>query len=171
MNLLKNKVLWLKLPKHLNTLNQIYGLVVAKRGWHRGITGIVASNIKDRYYRPVFFIAIEDDEAHASGRGIDGINLAESLDACSDLLIKHGGHKAAAGFSIKTENIPLFEDYFNQYAQKNLSSEDLAPKLHYDFEVQIPNLTLETIEELSSLEPHGTGNDAPVLIMKNLIII
>ena len=149
-------------------LNQVYGLVIAKRGWHRGITGIVASNIKDRYYRPVFCIAIEDDESHASGRGIDGINLAESLDACSDLLIKHGGHKAAAGFSIKTENIPLFEDYFNQYAQKNLSPEDLAPKLLYDFEVQIPNLTLETIEELSSLEPHGTGNDAPVLIMKNL---
>ena len=149
-------------------LNQAYGLVVAKRGWHRGITGIVASNIKDRYHRPVFFIAIEDDEAYASGRGIDGINLAESLDSCSDLLIKHGGHKAAAGFSIKTENIPLFEDYFNQYARENLSAEDLVLKLHYDFEVQIPNLTLEAIEELSSLEPHGVDNNAPTLIMRDL---
>ena len=93
-------------------LSQVSGLVVAKRGWQRGITGIVASNIKDRYHRPVFFIAIEDEEGYASGRGINGINLAESLDACSDLLIKHGGHKAAAGFSIKTENIPLFEDHF-----------------------------------------------------------
>ena len=149
-------------------LNQVYGLVAAKTGWHRGITGIVASNIKDRYHRPVFFIAIENDEAHASGRGIDGINLVESLDTCSNLLIKHGGHKAAAGFSIKTENIPLFEDHFNQYVKENLSSEDLTPKLYYDFEVQIPNLTLETIEELSSLEPRGTDNDAPVLIMKDL---
>ncbi|MBB15900.1 single-stranded-DNA-specific exonuclease RecJ [Candidatus Poribacteria bacterium] len=149
-------------------LSQVSGLVVAKRGWHRGITGIVASNIKDRYHRPVFFIAIEDGEGHASGRGIDGINLAESLDACSDLLIKHGGHKAAAGFSIKTENIPLFEDHFNQYARERLSPDDLAPKLHYDFEVHIPNLTLETIKELSDLEPRGAGNDAPMLIMKNL---
>jgi single-stranded-DNA-specific exonuclease len=144
------------------------GLVVAHRDWHRGVIGIVASRLLNQYYRPVFVLAIDGDEAHGSGRCIDGMNLADSLNACGDLLVKHGGHQAAAGLTIKTENIDEFADRFNQYACEHLSDEDLIPRLKLDLEVQSSFLTLQTIEELQQLEPFGEDNSPPRLALCNL---
>ena len=144
------------------------GLVVAHQDWHRGIVGIVASRILERYYRPVFILAIDGDEAHGSGRCIDGMNLADSLNACSDLLVKHGGHQAAAGLTVKTEKIDEFADRFNQYACEHLSDEDLIPRLKLDLEVQSSYLTLQALEELYLLEPFGEDNPAPRFMMSNL---
>ena len=144
------------------------GLVVYDKDWHRGVVGIVASRILERYYRPVFVLAIEGDEAHGSGRCIKGMNLADSLNACSDLLVKHGGHQAAAGLTIKTENIDEFAARFDQYACEHLSDADLIPKLKLDFEVQSSYLTLQAIEELQLLEPFGEDNSPPHLALHNL---
>ena len=144
------------------------GLVVAHQDWHQGVVGIVASRILERYYRPVFVLAIDGDEAHGSGRCIEGMNLADSLNACGDLLVKHGGHQAAAGLTIKTENIDEFAARFDQYACEHLSDEDLIPKLEVDLEAQSSHLTLPAIEELQHLEPFGADNSAPLLAMRNL---
>ena len=151
-----------------NDHKQKRGLVVAHKDWHRGIVGIVASRILNQYYRPVFVLAIDGDEAHGSGRCIEGMNLANSLNACSDLLVKHGGHQAAAGLTIKTENIDEFADRFDQYACEHLSDEDLVPKLKADFKVQSSYLTLPAMEELQQLEPFGVDNPSPRLMMYNL---
>ena len=144
------------------------GLVVAHKDWHRGVIGIVASRLLNQYYRPVFVLAIDGDEAHGSGRCIDGMNLADSLNACGELLVKHGGHQAAAGLTIKTEDIDEFALRFDQYACEHLSDEDLIPKLEVDLEVQSSYLTLQAIEELQQLEPFGAENSAPLLAMCNL---
>ena len=144
------------------------GLVVAHKDWHRGVVGIVASRLLNQYYRPVFVLAIDGDEAHGSGRCIEGMNLADSLNACSDLLVKHGGHQAAAGLTIKTENIDEFAVRFDQYACEHLSDESLIPKLKVDFEVQSSYLTMQALEELQQLEPFGEDNSAPLLAMSNL---
>ena len=144
------------------------GLVVAHQDWHRGVVGIVASRLLNRYYRPVFVLAVEGDEASGSGRCIEGMNLADSLNACSDLLIQHGGHEAAAGLTIKTENLDEFAARFDQYACEHLSEEDLIPKLKVDLEVQPSYLTMQAIEELQQLEPFGAENSAPLLAMHNL---
>jgi single-stranded-DNA-specific exonuclease len=144
------------------------GLVVAHEDWHRGVVGIVASRLLNRYYRPVFVLAIDGDEAHGSGRCIEGMNLADSLNACTDLLVKHGGHQAAAGVTVRTENIDEFADRFNQYACEHLSDEDLIPRLKLDLEVQSSFLTLQTIEELQQLEPFGEDNSPPRLALCNL---
>ena len=144
------------------------GLVVAHEDWHRGVVGIVASRILERYYRPVFILAIDGDEAHGSGRCIDGMNLADSLNACSELLVKHGGHQAAAGLTIRTENIDEFAARFDQYACEHLSDEDLKPKLTLDLEVPSSYLTLQALEELQLLEPFGEDNSAPSLALRNL---
>ena len=144
------------------------GLVVAHQDWHRGVVGIVASRLLNRYYRPVFVLAVEGDEASGSGRCIEGMNLADSLNACSDLLIQHGGHQAAAGLTIKTENLDEFAARFDQYACEHLSEEDLIPKLKVDLEVQPSYLTMQAIEELQQLEPFGAENSAPLLAMYNL---
>ena len=144
------------------------GLVVAHQDWHRGVVGIVASRLLNRYYRPVFVLAVEGDEASGSGRCIEGMNLADSLNACSDLLIQHGGHEAAAGLTIKTENLDEFAARFDQYACEHLSEEDLIPKLKVDLEVQPSYVTMQAIEELQQLEPFGAENSAPLLAMHNL---
>ena len=144
------------------------GLVVAHEDWHRGVVGIVASRILDRYYRPVFILAIDGDEAHGSGRCIEGMNLADSLNACSDLLVKHGGHEAAAGLTIKSKNIDEFAARFDQYACEHLSDEDLIPRLKLDLEVPSSYLTLHALEELQLLEPFGEENSAPNLALRNL---
>ncbi|MCZ6676218.1 MAG: single-stranded-DNA-specific exonuclease RecJ [Candidatus Poribacteria bacterium] len=156
-----------KIEKNVK-LDETKGLVVAHKDWHRGVVGIVASRILEKYYRPVFLLAIDGDDAHGSGRGIDGINLAASLNACTDLLVKHGGHEAAAGLTIKTENIPKFAAHFNRYACEHLSDEDLVSKLSIDLEVQMPYLTLDTIDQLHLLEPFGADNSPPRLSIRNL---
>ena len=132
------------------------GLVVAHKDWHRGVVGIVASRLLNQYYRPVFVLAIDGDEAHGSGRCIEGMNLADSLNACSDLLVKHGGHQAAAGLTIKTKNIDEFAARFNQYTCEHLSDEALIPKIA-DLEVQSSGLTMQALEELQQLETVWSG--------------
>ena len=144
------------------------GLVVYDKGWHQGVLGIVAARLLNQYNRPVFVLSVEGDQASGSGRCIEGMNLAASLNACSDLLVKHGGHQAAAGLTIKTENINEFALRFNQYACDHLSDEDLTPKLKVDLEVQSSYLTLQAVEELQQLEPFGEDNPAPRLMMCNL---
>ena len=158
-----------KIKKDVN-LDKVKGLVIAHKEWHQGVIGIVASRILEQYYRPVFLLAIDGEEAHGSGRGIDGINLADSLNACTDLLIKHGGHKAAAGLTIKTENIPKFERRFNRYVCEHLSDEDFIQQLSIEFEIQMSHLSLEVIEKLHLLEPFGEDNPSPRIAMRNLLL-
>lgn len=151
-----------------NDFDKVKGLVVADEKWNRGVVGIVASRVLERYYRPVFLLAIDGSEAHGSGRSIEGLNLADCLNACSPLLLKHGGHKAAAGLTIRTKNIEEFSKHFNQYANEHLSEDDLIPKVNLDFDVQLSDLTPNSIQEFNLLEPFGEGNPTPQLAIRGL---
>ena len=144
------------------------GLVVHDKDWHQGVLGIVAARLLNQYNRPVFVLSVEGDKASGSGRCIEGMNLADSLNACSDLLVKHGGHQAAAGLTIRTKNIDEFAARFDQYACEHLSDEDLNPRLKLDLEVQSSYLTLQAIEELQQLEPFGEKNSPPRLALCDL---
>ena len=103
------------------------------------------------------FWQINGDEATGSGRCIDGMNLADCLNACSNVLLKHGGHQAAAGVTLKKENIPKFKKAFNDYATEHLTADALTPKLNLDFETDLSSLTLETLEQFEVLEPFWIG--------------
>ena len=151
-------------------LKQVKGLVVARENWHPGVIGIVASRILERYYRPVFLLAIEGEQAKGSGRCIAGMNLADSLNACTDLLVQHGGHQAAAGLTIKTENIEKFTERFNEYACEHLSDDDLQPKLNVDFEIHSAYMTLDSVKPLELFEPFGQDNPSPSLAMRELTL-
>ncbi len=140
------------------------GIVVAGKNWGekaQGVVGIVASRLVEKYHKPVFVIAINEDEATGSGRCIEGMNLVHSLHSCKELLIKYGGHAAAAGLTLKTKNILEFTKVFNEYASKELSDDDLKPKLKLDFETNLSVLTLETLQELERFEPFGRENNPP----------
>ena len=149
-------------------LSRMKSLVAGHQDWHPGIIGIVASRIKDKYHRPSFLLAINGEYAHASGRGIDGINIADGLNACADLLVKHGGHKAAAGFTIETEKIPEFEERFNQFADQHLTEDHLQPRLLVDFEVDLDQIELNALKELNALEPTGMKNNRLCLVTRDL---
>ena len=149
------------------------GIVVAS-DWGdkaQGVVGIVASRLMEAYHRPVIVLAIRGEEATGSGRCIDGMNLADSLIACTHLLIKHGGHEKAAGLTLKRKKIPEFREAFDAYARDNLKDEHLQPKLSMDFETSLSELTLETLASLAQLEPFGEKNPAPRFGARNVKLV
>ena len=150
------------------------GIVVASDKWDekaQGVVGIVAARLVQAYYKPVIVLAINGDKATGSGRCIEGMNLADSLVACTELLVKHGGHEAAAGLTIKTENIPEFKRLFNEYAREHLTDEELQPKLDLEFETHLSLLTLDTLRELEQFEPFGKDNPSPCFGMRRVKVV
>ncbi len=138
-------------------------IVVANKGWHDGIIGIVASKITERYYKPTLVISIgENGVAKASGRSISGFNLYDALSYTQNYLDKFGGHELAAGFSLKENNISSFRKAINEYANNVLTDDIKTPKIKIDAFLSVEDLTLKTAKELTILEPYGIGNKTPV---------
>ncbi|MCX6894603.1 MAG: single-stranded-DNA-specific exonuclease RecJ [Verrucomicrobia bacterium] len=126
--------------------------------WHIGVVGIVASRVLQQFYRPTFIIGGEGGAWRGSGRSIAGFDLAAALRECSDLLIKHGGHAMAAGVTIAPENLDAFRARLNEIAKRSLKPEDLQPPLRLDAEVELKEISLETLAELERLQPTGQAN-------------
>jgi single-stranded-DNA-specific exonuclease len=141
------------------------GYVLAGEDWHRGVIGIVASRLADRFHRPVVLIAGgEGDEWAGSGRSIPAFDLHGALAACSSLLGRWGGHRAAAGLSIDPANVDAFAEAFAEHAAGMLGDEDLEPVLAVDGVVHGRELTLDLCEELERLAPFGLGNPGITLL-------
>jgi len=145
-------------------------IVVAKEGWHKGVLGIVASQIMEMYYRPTIVISLEEGLGTASARSIDGFHLHEALTHCATLLEGYGGHKLAAGLTIREENIETFTRHINEFASTHIQEEDLMPTLKIDSEIPLSNLNLELVKTINILEPYGEENPAPVFCSRNLMI-
>ncbi|HWJ02636.1 MAG TPA: single-stranded-DNA-specific exonuclease RecJ [Verrucomicrobiae bacterium] len=145
-------------------------IVLARENWHPGVIGIVASRLVERFYRPVILLALEGDEGKGSGRSIAGFNLYGALLQCSDLLIKFGGHKQAAGLAIKAGNIADFRQAMNNLAMA-APAEIFVPKLHVDCEIEIDGVTARLVEDIAKLEPYGLGNPGPVLVCRELKVV
>jgi single-stranded-DNA-specific exonuclease len=141
------------------------GYVVAGEDWHRGVIGIVASRLVERFHRPVVLIAGGEDEWTGSGRSIPAFDLHGALAACSGHLGRWGGHRAAAGLSVKPENLEAFSDAFAAHAGEVLADDDLVPIARVDAAVDGRELTLGLCEELGALAPFGLGNPAVRLLV------
>jgi single-stranded-DNA-specific exonuclease len=139
--------------------------VVAGEEWHRGVIGIVASRLVERFHRPVVLIAGGNEEWTGSGRSILSFDLHGALGACAEYLVRWGGHRAAAGLSIRPENLAAFAEAFAAHAGSVLSEEDLVPIARVDAAVDGRELTLELCEELAALAPFGLGNPAVRLLV------
>lgn len=146
-----------------------FALVIGSESWHVGVIGIVASKMVERFYRPAVLLSIgPDGNAKGSGRSIPGLHLLNALDACSDLLEGFGGHSAAAGLSIKSQNIDAFRERFNQVVGSLISPEDLVPSVVADAEVSLPQITQKFYRIVKQMEPFGPGNMRPVLFCRDL---
>jgi single-stranded-DNA-specific exonuclease len=145
-----------ELPDELKEAN---GLVLAGEGWHPGVVGIVASRLVERHHRPVVVISLDGEGGgRGSGRSIPGFDLHAALEACSEHLETFGGHKAAAGLSLKAENVEAFRNAFARHAGEVLSADDLKRTERIDAMVGGVGLGLDLAEELGQLAPFGMGN-------------
>jgi len=151
-------------------LSQEKGLVLADEGWHPGVVGIVASRIQEQYYRPTIIICLEGDQGRGSARSIPEFDIFAGLKKCSHLLEKFGGHKAAAGLSIAKQNVGKFRKEFSRVVAETLKPDDLKPKVLIDIDAAMSGLTMEVVEQLTLLEPHGLGNPRPMLSLKKLAL-
>jgi single-stranded-DNA-specific exonuclease len=143
-------------------------VVVAGEGWHRGVIGICASRVVERCHRPALVIAIDGEEAHGSGRSIWNFHLLNAIEPCADLFIRHGGHAAAVGFALRTENIPELRRRAGEHARQHLSAADLEPMLEFDAELALADITPVFWEQLSQLEPFGNANPEPVFVARDV---
>lgn len=146
-------------------------LVLAKEGWHRGVTGIVSSRVTERTHLPSFLISFENGIGKGSGRSIPGFDMMEALNRCSDLLVRYGGHEQAAGLTITEEMLEPFRDRINDYAREVIPEEALCPVTKADMELYGEDLTLAQAEELYCLEPCGTGNPVPLFLLRGAEVV
>jgi single-stranded-DNA-specific exonuclease len=141
------------------------GLVFAGEGWHRGVVGIVASRLVERFHRPVIVLS-EDPErgiAQGSGRSVPGFHLLEALESMAGLLIRFGGHRQAAGLTLARERVGELRERFNAWAAARLRPDDFRPVLEFDAAIEFRQITDRSAAELLSLAPFGFGNPPPLL--------
>ncbi len=137
-------------------------LVVWGEGWHRGVIGIVASKLVDAYHRPAIVIAVDGDTAYGSGRSISRFDLLGSLEACSDLFTKFGGHRHAAGLTMEAGRLKELRRRLTDYADARLGPEDLVPRLRIDGHLPLTAITPAVVDGLRTMEPFGAGNPRPL---------
>ncbi len=135
------------------------------QGWHRGVVGIVASRLKDEYHRPVAVASIQGDKAVGSVRSIRGVHAVDALSSVGELLLKFGGHPAAAGFTVPTRYLDGLSDRLSEFVSSQTTAEDLVAVRRIDAEAQANSLDKRLHSELESLGPYGMGNPRPRLML------
>lgn len=141
-----------------------YAIVVSSDSWHPGVMGIVASRLVKQYQLPAFVIALQGEHGTGSARTFAEVNLYSLLSTCSDLLIRYGGHRAAAGLTIKKEKISAFREYIQAAIKETVLGEDLQATLHIDQELSCEEISATTVDELEQLSPFGIGNPEPLFV-------
>lgn len=144
-------------------------IVLGKEGWHHGVIGIVSSKVTDLYFKPSILICFEGEEGKGSGRSIPGFDLHKALMDCSTYIEKFGGHSMAVGINIKKKNFEKFKKEFEEYAQSHGIS-DIIPIIKIDEETSLKEINLQTVKDLSLLEPFGEANKVPLFMIKSLKI-
>ena len=146
-------------------------LVFAGEGWHKGVLGIVASRLVDKYHRPSLVFNIQDGRAVGSGRSIDGFNLYVALGQLSHLFERFGGHAHAAGFTLKAENLDNLKSELEALANDTFGDEDLVPTIEVDAEITLNDITHKMIHEIKALSPFGEGNSEPLFCARSLKVL
>ncbi len=145
-------------------------LVLAADGWHPGVVGIVASRVVERFGRPAFLIGFDGGMGRGSGRSIECFDLHAAMSACGDLLERFGGHRMAAGLTIRRDRIDAFRERFVAVARAQLAPDDLGPVQRVDLELTLAQVSDDLERWCRHLEPCGLGNPAPVYGIRNAVM-
>jgi single-stranded-DNA-specific exonuclease len=147
-----------------------FGIVLAGKGWHPGVIGIVASRVVERIHRPTVLVAVADGQGRGSARSIPGFDLFTAVHACRGHLGRFGGHRAAAGMDISADRIGGFRDAFNAEVRESLRGEQPRPVLRPQLEIPLSAMTERLVHMLSYLGPFGVGNPAPVFLARQVAL-
>jgi len=143
-------------------------LILGCETWHRGIIGIVASKLKDFFYRPVLLFTYEDGKAHGSGRSISEFSLIECLDACSDVFLDYGGHTLAVGCVLPRERMGLLKERINRVVGARLKEDELQKKVRIDVRLSLAEIEPSFLESYVRLAPFGVGNPKPTFLSEGV---
>jgi single-stranded-DNA-specific exonuclease len=152
-------------------LSGAYCIVVDGDSWHRGVIGITATRIVERYNRPTLVISRDGEQAHGSGRSIRAFHLLDALDSCASLFSRYGGHSHACGFSMPAANIPELRARLDEFARTKLTMTDFEPVLEIDNELSLTDVTPELFQALQLLEPYGMGNPEPIFAARAVQLV
>lgn len=144
-------------------------LVVFLPDCHESIAGIIAGRIRERYYKPVFVLTRGEEGVKGSARSIEGYHIYEEMTKCRRFFTKYGGHKMAAGLSMREEDVEAFRREINRIC--TLTEDDLQERVHIDVPLPVSHVSFDFVEELELLEPFGTGNEKPVFAQKDLLFL
>ncbi len=137
--------------------------------WHKGVIGIVASRLLDHYYKPTVILTKSNGLATGSARSVNGFDLYKAIEACSDLLENFGGHKYAAGLTMKVQNLPRFRERFEQIVTETINPEQLIPVVVIDTELYLKEITDKFFRILKQFQPFGPENNSPVFLSENVV--
>jgi len=144
-------------------------VVLASDKWHVGVTGIVASKLKEEVHRPVLLVSWDGhNKGKGTARSIPGFPITSALSRCKDLLTGYGGHDAAAGFSMERKNWEGFRNCFLRLAEEEIRQEDLTETIYFDQEIDLSSQTYDIIAEIGLLSPFGVQNPEPVFSARNI---
>ena len=145
-----------------------YCIVVDGEDWHRGVIGITATRVVERYNRPALVISRQGEEAFGSGRSIRAFHLLEAIESCGNLFSRYGGHSHACGFAMPAANVPELRSRLDAFARARLTPTDFDPVLDLDAELQLGEITPPLFHALRLLEPYGVGNPEPVFAARSV---
>jgi len=143
--------------------------VVYQENWHKGVIGIVASRLIEKYYRPTVVLTKSGDKLAGSARSVEGFNLYEALEECEDHLIQFGGHPAAAGMTMEPEQLAGFKKAFETSVQKRIQEDQKCPCIRYDLEISAEDINPKFYRLSQRFAPFGPGNLAPTFLLKGLV--
>jgi single-stranded-DNA-specific exonuclease len=159
--------IWRRLEEE-PALREAYCVVLDGEGWHRGVIGITASRVVEKYGRPTLIISREGEEAHGSGRSIGAFHLLQALESCPALFSRYGGHAHAVGFALPSANVEKLRQHLDGYARAWLTEADFEPQLEFDRELPLGEVTPELHRALLLLEPFGMDNREPIFAARNV---
>ncbi len=141
--------------------------IVYNPSWHKGVIGIVASRLIEKYYRPSIVLTKSGDLLTGSARSVSGFDIYKALEACKENLIKFGGHKYAAGLTLKIEQLSKFKSSFEKYAKENISPECKIPSIEYDLDIKFNDISQKLLRIINQMAPFGPKNMRPVFATHN----
>ncbi len=146
-------------------------LIAADTEFVSGVVGLVASRLAEKHYRPAIVMEQGEEESRGSCRSIDKFHITDALDEVADLLVRHGGHAQAAGFTVRNANLPEFLSRISDVAERKLRDVDLIPTLTIDAEIELDEVDWAMFEHLQQLEPTGAANPQPVFLSRDVEVI
>ena len=145
--------------------------VLCDETWNKGIIGIVASRLIERHHRPTILLTLSGEYLVGSGRSVPGFDLHQAIEACSDLLVQFGGHKYAAGLTMRKEDFPAFKDKFEEIVQNTLEQGSKEPELNIDTELNFNEIEDKFIRLLRRLSPFGPSNPEPNFLARGVKVL